>query len=403
MIQTKKFNTSVLISFLFCASTAAQHFSVKARLDTVTRSGFYSIAVTPQLSSYVETGFSDLRITDDKGKIVPYLLRTASPSFSTQDYAKLPIVKNELADSGRTVLILQNIAQQKISNIALLLRNAAVTRTATISGSDDLTQWFTIDEDIYFQKTFATDSDRYIQTIQFPASSYKYLKIAIDNRKNNPLNIIEAGIYTNVVSAAAQSYINNPAPAFYQTDSSDNNSYLHITQHAPYHIERMRLSIKAPRFFKRDIDVITSNGISSFELISGKEQFFELPSFNDTGFLIKIYNGDNPAVQVESVLTQQENLQMVAYLEGDKNYSLLMHDPAAQKPVYDLKQFQDSIGYTIPALRLTRFEQVNAAQSGQAGISKKWIWPVIIIMLAVLAFFTVRLTREVGKRNPGNS
>ena len=96
-------------------------------------------------------------------------------------------------------------------------------------------------------------------------------------------------------------------------------------------------------------------------------------------------------------------MQLVTYLEAGKNYDLLMHDAAAQKPVYDLRQFQDSIGYTIPALRITRFEQVNAAQSNHAAISKKWIWPVIIIMLVVLAFFTVRLTREVGKRKPGNN
>ena len=399
MMRIKKDSALALISLLFCIAATAQNFSVRGSMDTVVTNGFYSIDITPELSSYTQFDFRDLRIADTDGKFVPYILRISSPSFSTQDYLKLPVIKNELADSGHTVLILQNNMQQKISRINLLLRNAAVTRTASISGSDDLAQWFTIDEDIYFQKAFVTDSDRYVQSIQFPASSYKYLKIVIDNRKNNPLNIIEAGINTNIATATLQPYIINPAPVLYQTDSSDNNTYLNIRQRAPYHIERIRLVIKGPRFYKREMNVVTSKGISSFELVSGKDQYLELPTFNDTNFLIKIYNGDNPALKIDSVITEQENTQIVTYLEAGMGYHLLMSDPSAVKPVYDLKQFKDSIGYNIPALQILSFEKLNKAQPGKASVSRKWIWPIIIIMLIVLGFFTLQLTKEVNKRN----
>ena len=400
MIQITRLNILILVIFSCCGTAAAQHFSIRGRLDTITASGFYSIEITPELSTYVEDDFRDLRIAEAAGKFIPYILRTASPSFSTQDYLKLPVIKNELADSGRTVLILQNNTQQKINHINLLLRNAAVTRTAAISGSDDMHQWFTIDEDIYLQKAFITDSDRYVQTIQFPASSYKYLKIIIDNRKNNPLNIIEAGINTNVVTAVSQPYIKNPSPAFHQNDSADNITYLHVHQYAFYHIERIRLAIKAPHLYKRDMDVVTSKGIASFELLSGKEQYFEIPSFNDTNFVIKIYNGDNPPLQIDTVVTEQENTQAVAYLEAGRNYFLFMNDSSVAKPIYDLKQFKDSIGYNIPSLHILSFEKLHTAQpAGNTLFSKKWIWPAIIFMLAALVFFTLRLTREVNKRN----
>ncbi len=77
-----------------------------------------------------------------------------------------------------------------------------------------------------------------------------------------------------------------------------------------------------------------------------------------------------------------------------------MHNSSAIKPVYDLRQFSDSIPATIPKLNVLAFEKINAATVKTGGFfSSKWIWPVIIIMIAVLAFFTVRLTREVNKRN----
>ncbi len=398
-MQLRKNNIVLLISFVFCVTVNAQKFSVKAKLDAVTGTGFYAVNITPQLSSYVAKDFSDLRIADEQGKFVPYILRGTQPAFSTHDYIKLPVIKNELTDSGRSILIIQNSSAEKISMIALILRNAAVTRTATISGSDDMQSWFTIDEDINFQKEFVTDSDKYVQTIQFPTSSYKYLKIVIDNRKNNPLNIIETGMYIDVEHKPALSYLTNPIAAFTQTDSTDNVSYVKVNQHASYNFDRIRLSIKGPHFYKRDIDVITNEGVSSFELVSGKDAVFDLPDCNDTSFLIKIYNGDNPALTVDSVLTEQESKQAVAYLEAGKEYHLLMHDSSAVKPVYDLRQFQDSISYNIPALNITSFENLNSAVSVTSiSISSKWIWPAIIIMLVVLGFFTVRLIKEVDKK-----
>ncbi len=395
----RKNNIIVLTLVAFCATTNAQSFSVKAKLDAVTATGFYAVNITPQLSSYVAKDFRDLRIADDKGKFVPYILRTTQPAFSAHDYIRLSIIKNELADSGRSILVIQNTDTRKISMIALMLRNAAVTRTATISGSDDMQSWFTIDEDINFQKEFITDSDKYVQTIHFPTSSYKFLKIVIDNRKNNPLNIIEAGMYIDVEHKQSLSYLTNPASAFTQTDSTDNISYVKTGQHASYHFDRIRLLIKGPHFYKRNVDVITSEGISSFELVSGKDAVFDLPDCNDTNFIIKIYNGDNPVLTVDSVLTEQESKQAVAYLEPGKEYYLLMHDSTAVKPVYDLRQFQDSISYNIPALNIISFENINSNKptAGET-FSSKWIWPAIIIMLIVLGFFTVRLIKEVDKK-----
>jgi hypothetical protein len=399
-MQLLKNNIVTFISFVFCVASSAQKFSVKASLDSVNGTGFYSVDVTPQLSSYVAKDFRDLRIADAKGKFVPYILRTAQPAFSTNDYVELPIIKNELADSGRSVLIIQNNDSKKISMIALVLRNAAVTRMAAISGSDDMQSWFTIDEDINFQKEFITDSDKYVQAIQFPTSSYKYLKIVIGNGKNNPLNIIEAGMYVNVEQKPVVSYTTNPAPVFTQTDSTDNVSYLNVHQHASYHFDRIRLLIKGPHFYKRDVDVITREGSSSFELISGKEAVFDLQDCNDGSFLIKIYNGDNPVLTVDSVFTEQEDQQLVTYLESGKAYYLLMHDSSAVKPVYDLKQFKDSIPYDIPALGVVSFENLDTNQQNIEGLSAKWIWPVIIIMLVVLGFFTVRLIKEVNNKKP---
>lgn len=356
MMQRIRTNLFILVALVYCGFAGAQNFTAKGNLSAVNKNGFYAITVTPQLSGYVATDFRDLRIADEKDKFVPYIIRSTQQVFSAYNYFKLSIIKNELADSGRSVLIIQNNDARNISAIALLLRNAAVTRTATISGSDDGNRWFTIDEDIYFQKQSVTDTDKYVQTIQFPNSTYKYLKIVIGNGKNNPLNITEAGIYADAV-ASAPSYLTNPAPSFHQTDSTDAITYLTVQQSAGYHFNRIRLLVKGPHFYKRSIDIITNTSTSSYELVSGKANIFDVEPANDSAFLIKIYNGDNPALQVDSVITEEESQQVVTYLEAGKAYHLLMTDPSAAKPVYDLKQFKDSIGYDIPSLKVTQLKK----------------------------------------------
>lgn len=397
-MQTIKNNLFLLVLMAVAAMANGQNFSAKATLKPVDKDGFYTIAISPMLSSYLATDFRDLRIADEQKNFVPYIIRSPQPAFSAYSYIKLPIIKNELADSGRSILVIQNDATKKIAAIALILRNAAVTRTAAISGSDDTSRWFTIDEDIYFQKQFVTDTDKYIQTIQFPASTYKYLKLVIDNGKNNPLHIMEAGMYTHA-AAPEPPLVINPAALLRQTDSTNNTTYLVAKQPAVFHFSKIRLLVKGPQYYKRSIDIITSANTASYELVSGKTSVFNVEPCNDSSFLIKIYNGDNPPLQFDSVVTEQESRQLVTYLEASKNYHLLMQNSLADKPVYDLKQFTDSIGYDIPVLEIASIEELNNAQPiNESFFSKNWIWPVIVIVLLVLGFFTLRLVREVNKR-----
>jgi len=136
MMQLKK-NSLFICMMLICCAAKAQQFREKANLQPVTANGFYSINITPELSSYTTVDYSDLRLADEKNQFVPYIIVSKQPSFSDHNYNKLPIVKNELNDSGQSVLVIKNELHKKVSSLALLIRNAAVTRNATISGSDD--------------------------------------------------------------------------------------------------------------------------------------------------------------------------------------------------------------------------------------------------------------------------
>ncbi len=262
-----------------------------------------------------------------------------------------------------------------------------------------MNKWYTIAENIELEKRFVTENDRYIQTISFPGSSYSYFKITIENGKNNPLNIIEAGRYAEIQYRSINPYLTNPPVNFIQQDSSDHNTYIKIHQLAAYHIDKITIKVNGPKFFRREANVVSDNSVSDFQISSDSAFSFFLPTFNDKNWYIKIYNGDNPPLHISDVITEQESKQMIAYLESGKKYHVLMNDSLAAKPVYDLQQFKDSIPADIPYLQILSFESI--AQKNQVTskfISEKLLWSIIVGVLIILGIFTFRLTKEVERK-----
>ncbi|WP_153796407.1 hypothetical protein [Foetidibacter luteolus] len=383
-----------------CSMGKAQQFGKKAALQPVTATGFYAIDINPQLSSFSTLDFADLRIADEQGQYQPYIIRSHVEHFFSRQSQPLPIISNTVTDSGKTVLIVENSQQQKLKEVTLVIRNAVVSRTANISGSDNRQSWFAIAENVNLESRFSDSADRYVQQFQFPLSSYRYFKIEINNGKNDALSIISAGHFTAVEgNQQAAMYVSNPACDFIQKDSN-NISCINVTQSASFHTDRIVLYVKGPKFFKRAVDIQAGGMLHSFFISADTVFNFYPSSFKQRYFVIRIYNGDNPPLTVTRVATQQQHKQVVTYLEATKNYHLLLSDSLAVKPDYDLQQFADSIPADIKTLGFESIVDNNPPAAGLPSASawKKWLWPILIAVLAVLAMFTLRLLKDVQKK-----
>src|SRR6266536_4742154 len=113
MIQVRNSSILFVIALLVVLTANAQNFAMKAILVLVEKTGFYAINVTPQLSSYTGIHFNDLRIADEKEQFLAYVIRTKAPAFYSNNYKKFSIIKNELQDSGKSTIIIENQKQEK--------------------------------------------------------------------------------------------------------------------------------------------------------------------------------------------------------------------------------------------------------------------------------------------------
>jgi hypothetical protein len=387
------------ICLFFCCASNAQPFKYKGSLAPVAKTGFYSISITPELSSFVKTDFSDFRIVDEKGNFIPYIIKSSLPVIKAAEFTPLRIVANQMHDTGRNVIIIDRAGDQKFSSFFLKIKNASVSRMISLSGSDDTTHWFSILENLSLQKMFVTDDDNYMDNIDFPLSSYRFFKLIIYNEKNDPLNIISVGTYSGGETKSLPPFMENRPVTISQKDSSDKSTYLTVQNLARYHISHIKLFLKGPKFFKRNIEIIDRVARSNFTISSDSLFQFDVPVFNDSTWKIRIENGDNPPLLVRSITTAQEQKKLLAYLETGIPYNVEMMSETATLPHYELQDFKDSISINAPPVLISAVEPVLEKEVGSSNLFKQWwIWPVIIFVLLLLTLFTLRLSKEVGKK-----
>jgi hypothetical protein len=399
MMINHKNNIALILLFLLAGFSQTQaQFKNKAMLDVPDSTGFYSIQITPELSGFIKTDLSDIRIMNEQQKQVPFVVRNAATPKINNRFDTLSIVQNRLNDSGKSVIVVQNETAAMLNGFALVIKNADVLRSASLMGSNDGKSWFSIVENIYFSNASSQDKDEYLQQVSFPLSSYHFYKIVINNEKNAPLNVMSVIKVVSEEFKARDPYVSNPFVTFSQKDSSDGYSYVTVENPYAYHIEKIDLEVKGPKFFKRDLAVEAGSGNYQYTIDAGSIHSFIVPVFNDKRWTIRIYNGDNPPLSVTALQTYQSDKQLIALLDAGKKYTLYMNDSAAKAPSYELQNFKDSIPQVTRNIAVDTIEKIRTETIKKVETSKNWLWITLIVVLIVLTFFTVRLVRDVQKK-----
>ncbi|HSY75746.1 MAG TPA: hypothetical protein VK890_02750, partial [Bacteroidia bacterium] len=196
-------NKKILLFFCFCFSVTAyaQSYTWQAKLDSITSDGFYKIQLTPAITSKTQPSFSDLRIYDVQNKEVPYILQVEKPATYAELFKEYKISSLE-KEKKLTRLILENPEKKKIDNIQLVIKNADVTNSLRLSGSDDKKQWYIIKDNYVISDVYSNQATSTVKIFDFPLSDYQFFKIEISDSASPALNILKAGYYDSYTEDA---------------------------------------------------------------------------------------------------------------------------------------------------------------------------------------------------------
>lgn len=404
--KNKLFYTVFALLFLVCPVVKAQvtKFKYKADIQKIDSSGVYRIELSPALISKSYDGSSDIRISDNKGRPIAYVLSSKLSINTPDSFIVFPEVTPELVADTAVFYTAENKNTLNISRLWLKLRKTGVNRIVNLSGSDDLKNWFAISEGIPLEQAGAGGGTDYQQILTFPASNYRYFRVQVNSRNKAPVKILQAGIYT--ASLNMPSFSELPAANFRVIDTNK-TSRVFIDLHEPYQVNKLHFNITNPKYFNRRIVVYAMNkkggGIEHADVLadtaitsSGSQDV--TISAKTKKLRVDIYNGDDNPLVIRSVNAYQLKLYAVCYLDSGRRYSIYTGNSSALAANYDLSFLNGRAYNQLPGLVHSAMHNNNAYAILPVPTKTDhsiWLWTTLIMVLLVLSFLTLKMVREI--------
>jgi len=160
-----------------------------------TTSEYHALTVTPEIYNVAGTDLTDIRLIDNAGNQIPYLLVRDEDHTETVKYN--PTILNRSTDAAGNILVTLDFGGQTIKNsIEVETSGDNFRRAVKVEGSNDNVQFFTIVDRAYI---FAvSDKNRHrFSGIDLPSNDYRYIRIAV-----SPMSAEDSKLTINEVRAS---------------------------------------------------------------------------------------------------------------------------------------------------------------------------------------------------------
>ncbi|MFN8334640.1 MAG: hypothetical protein U0U09_05895 [Cyclobacteriaceae bacterium] len=404
----KRFLTPALLIVSIVAY--AQGFKATGKLETPAQDGFYKILLSPQQAQYINPAFANIRVIDSKKTEVPYILREEQPEYVRQQFKEYEMLENKQVKGAYTSIKLHNPTQASINNISLLIKNAEVSKSARLSGSDDGKSWFAVKENFALSYINNPSAANELRGIEFPLTNYKYYLLEISDSTTSPINILKAGYYDAATTQGLYSEITGSFTL--ATETRNKQTFLKLAFGSPQIIDKLELSMKGAPFFQRFGVVTTTESrkvkkhietyervLAEFVIRSGQTTVINLNTIKATNLTLRIENDDNPALSVNELHSYQLNRYLVAWLTKNESYTVGFGAENLSSPSYDLTYFRDSIPANPQVISVNDVKPVEPAAVStdtQFFNSKTLTWIAIGAVILLLGIMSLRLVRETN-------
>lgn len=394
-----------LLVLLLAISASAQTIW-KADLDNIKEDGYYNIEISQTLIGASEYKLKDLRIFDKDSVEVPYFLRSATPIQEVNNIEEYDLSQS-IAKDSLNVIIISNKQKENLDKVYITINNADVKIQAGVRGSNDAKKWFIVKQSSSVPKHTEDRGNEATLILDFPSGNYPYYEITLTNNQNSPLEVKavkrlkSSNIYgqfartpfgdsIQVVNEGKQTLISFP---------SLNNSFL---------INKVEFFVKNRAEYFRTAtlrDTVTYQS-TSFNLSSRNNNFFYIEDFKLTkDGIITINNFDSQPLSIDSIRLYGLQRYACAYLEKDKQYTLVIDDELKKFPQYDIDHFKEDISLDIPTITTTNISSTKkppivVAQRELLLIEKPiFLWSIIIGVGLLLTLISVRMIINIKKRD----
>jgi hypothetical protein len=157
--------------------------------------------VPAEIRSFSKEELGDFRILDAKGIEVPYYILQGNTETNSSSFSECKILSKTTIPKSKSILIFEN-PKTTIDTIVLSITNSDVTKSYSISGSNDQKEWYGLVNNALLTDLENKETTSVYKTIPLPLTSYRYLKIEWNDKKTLPINVLKIGFFNNKTSSS---------------------------------------------------------------------------------------------------------------------------------------------------------------------------------------------------------
>ncbi|MEM7035986.1 MAG: hypothetical protein AAF570_03330 [Bacteroidota bacterium] len=420
----------------------AQTWEWEADVESPARSGFHDMDLPPTLTAHLNPEFGNLRLYDDTGETVPYLMFS---EVKSEQEVRLRWYRRIREDDWRrhySRSYFEHPRAETIDRMVLKIRNADVTQHFWLSGSDDMAHWYIVKDDYSYAASWDPGNSYNLMTIHFPPVNYRYYKVEIRHRWREPIQIMGAGYYAAKEKAGRLQKV--PEPALTQTESGQ-KSVVDIRFDGAHYFDRLFFEVDGPEMYHRGavLSKAVRGGdgrtryetLREFTLSSKTVAQLEFESERATALRLTIDNKDDRPLRIAAAPAHTRRKYLTARLEKGRTYALKIGPEHLRSPDYDLAHFTDDLPRRRPALAVSAPQKIPAAfeepaaskakesaknptsqnprtyaepkpqtEAGRASKTettpllqhKAFLWIGIVVIVLLLGFMSFRMLRDMN-------
>lgn len=409
MNKPAKCFTWILVFLCTQAFAQIEQYDYKRELNGVSEQ-WHKLILPNDIFEETSKGLSDLRIfgiTAANDTIeAPYLLRIAAESISSRAVSFNTL--NESHNEMGYYFTFEIPTSDPINQIELEFEQQNFDWQLQLEGSLDQQEWFTVIDDYRILSIKNDITDFQFTKLTFPRSKYRFFRVRIDAKEKPELQAasitqteIEDGLYSNHPINKKEIQENKQLK---QTEIDINMplnvpiSYIEIDvvdtidYYRPVTIRYASDSIKTEKGWKYTYKTLASGTLNSIE-----KNIFKIRSTKAKKLKILIHNQDNRSLTLGEIKIKGYVHELIARFTEPATYFLCYGNTGVSKPRYDIQQFAEKIPSTLTALNLGKeqlIEKPTLLQVEPLFKNKTWLWVVMIIIILLLGWFSIKMIRN---------
>jgi hypothetical protein len=295
--------------------------------------------------------FSDLRVISQNGQERPYKMLTDTDA-NRIEYIPVQITNNSYVKGGATFAVVEIEEGKIVNRLHISTPDKNFRRNVKVYGGDDGKQWSTILDNGYIYDYTDTKGNFSSQgsTLSFSDSTFKYLKVEIDDPEGMPIKISGIEVSERVQKIARE--VERTPVVSVKEDRKTNETNI-VADSGQRGIPQNKAEIFATaENFNRTATVYSGNGNDQWRLlaqeyifryrtarVSSEKITVQFPETNDRYLKIVIQNKDDQPIGATGIKTFATYREVIFQAVSGESYKVFYGNTKVRAPEYDFEKY----------------------------------------------------------------